>query len=266
MATQYTPILKLALPREGELDGSWGDVVNDNITSMLEEAIAGAKTINTWSSNSHTLTVADGTTSESRASMLNLTDTNTQLTGTATLICPNNTKAFYVYNNTGQIVSVKTSAGTGVNVDSGRRQLLLCDGTNVVTAITDDAPDIDYEEGSWTPTFLYVGGVTVNVANYVKVGKMVTLFLNISSFTQNIETLPTMGIGGLPFAPKLTSGHGAGGGVLSPQAQVQYNNSSVRFGIHGSELRAWYDNNYGENDGTGNGGPYSGHITYEASA
>ena len=41
MTTQYTSILKLALPVQGELSGTWGDVVNDNITSMVEQAIAG---------------------------------------------------------------------------------------------------------------------------------------------------------------------------------------------------------------------------------
>ena len=39
MATQYTTILKLALPTQGELDGSWGTTVNNNITSMGEEAV-----------------------------------------------------------------------------------------------------------------------------------------------------------------------------------------------------------------------------------
>ena len=38
MATGYTSILKLALPVSGELSGTWGDVVNDNITEMVEEA------------------------------------------------------------------------------------------------------------------------------------------------------------------------------------------------------------------------------------
>ena len=49
MATSYTDILKLALPTQGELSGTWGTTVNDNITKMVEEAIAGSKTINTWS-------------------------------------------------------------------------------------------------------------------------------------------------------------------------------------------------------------------------
>ena len=75
MTTQYTSTLKLALPVQGELSGTWGDVVNDNITSMIEEAIVGRAVINTWSSNSHVLTTADGTTSESRCAMLEFTDT-----------------------------------------------------------------------------------------------------------------------------------------------------------------------------------------------
>jgi len=57
MATQYSPLLTLALPVQGELTGTWGDVINDEITSMVEQAIAGRVTINTWTSNSHTLTV-----------------------------------------------------------------------------------------------------------------------------------------------------------------------------------------------------------------
>ena len=66
MTTAYTPILKLALPVTGELNGTWGDVVNNNITSMVEQAIAGLATVNTWVAASSTLTTADGTTSQSR--------------------------------------------------------------------------------------------------------------------------------------------------------------------------------------------------------
>ena len=88
MATQYTSILKLALPVQGELSGTWGDVVNNNITSMVEEAVAGRSVINSWSGNSHTLTTADGTTAEARAAILEFTDTSTDLSGAATVICP----------------------------------------------------------------------------------------------------------------------------------------------------------------------------------
>jgi hypothetical protein len=136
MATQYTSILKLALPVQGELSGTWGDVVNDNITSMVEEAIAGRKVINTWTGNSHTLTTADGTTSESRAAILTLTDTGTALTGAGTVVCPAASKVYIVENGTGQAITVKTASGTGAAVPDGKNMVVFCDGTNVEEGIT----------------------------------------------------------------------------------------------------------------------------------
>ena len=116
MTTQYTPILKLALPVEGELDGAWGDVVNDNITSMIEQAVAGRVVVNTWSSNSHTLTTANGTTAEARCAMLSLTDSGTQLSAAGTVICPALSKIYIVKNAAGQIITVKTASGSGIAI------------------------------------------------------------------------------------------------------------------------------------------------------
>jgi hypothetical protein len=135
MATQYTSILKLALPTQGELSGTWGTAVNEQVTSMVEEAIAGLKTIDTWSTNSATLSTANGATSESRAAILNLTDTTSDLSGAATLICPAASKVYIVKNATGQAVTVKTASGTGIAVPNGTTAFLFCDGTNVVEAI-----------------------------------------------------------------------------------------------------------------------------------
>lgn len=136
MATQYTDKLKLALPVAGELTGTWGDVVNAEITSMVEEAIAGLAVIDTWVADSHTLTVVDGSTSESRAAILRLTDTGTALTGAGTVICPNQSKIYFVENTTGQEVTVKTSAGTGIVVPTGEVMALFCDATNVENGLT----------------------------------------------------------------------------------------------------------------------------------
>ena len=134
MATAYTPILKLALPVTGELNGAWGDVVNNNITSMVEQSVAGLATINTWIANSHTLTSADGTTSESRCAMLVIDDDGAgNPSAAATVVCPTATKSYIVRNLCGQTVTVKTSAGTGVAVPNNQAALVFCDGTNVVT-------------------------------------------------------------------------------------------------------------------------------------
>ena len=136
MATQYTSILKLALPVQGELSGTWGDVVNNNITSMVEEAVAGRSVINSWSGNSHTLTTADGTTAEARAAILEFTDTSTDLSGAATVICPAASKVYVCKNGSGQQVTVKTASGTGIAIPNGKSSIVFCDGTNVNEAVT----------------------------------------------------------------------------------------------------------------------------------
>jgi len=135
MPTQYTPILKIALPVTGELSGTWGDVVNDNITSMFEQAIAGLATINTWTTNSHTLTTANGVSSESRCAML-LAQDGAGLSAAGEIICPAASKLYVLKNASSYSLTLKTSGGTGVAVPSGQTAFLFCDGTNVNPCVT----------------------------------------------------------------------------------------------------------------------------------
>ena len=135
MSTAYTSILKLALPTTGELAGTWGTVVNDNITQMIEQAIAGLATINTWTTNSHTLTVANGTSSESRCAMLVASD-GAGLSAAGEIICPAATKLYVLKNGTSYQITLKTASGTGIAVPTGQTAFLFCDGTNVVSCTT----------------------------------------------------------------------------------------------------------------------------------
>lgn len=133
MATNYTTVLKLALPTTGELVGSWGSVVNNQITQMVEQAITGIATINTWTGASHTLTTANGSTSESRCAILQCSGAPGSA---AEVICPAQSKIYIVRNGVtgGFAVTLKTSAGTGIAVPNGKVMWLYCDGTNVVEA------------------------------------------------------------------------------------------------------------------------------------
>jgi hypothetical protein len=142
MPTQFTPSLKLALPITGELNGTWGDVVNDNITSMVEQAITGVATIDTWAGSppAHTLTVVDGESSESRCAVLVCSGTPG---ANAQVICPNEPKTYIVENNTtgGFSVTIKTAAGTGFTVVNGKSSYVYCDGTNVIEAVKSIYPE-----------------------------------------------------------------------------------------------------------------------------
>ena len=130
MATSYTTYLKLALPATGELSGTWGTTVNNNITQMVEEAITGLASISSWTSNAHTLTEANGTTAESRCVMLDLSGT---LTATGTVTIPASFKKLYVVRNGttgGYAVNVGMATGTTVTVPNGATVVCYVDGTN----------------------------------------------------------------------------------------------------------------------------------------
>lgn len=158
MPTTYTPILQLALPATGELNGTWGTTVNDNITSMVEQAIAGLATISTWTAASHTLTTANGTTDEARCAILECSGAPG---AAATVVCPTFSKVYIIKNSVtgGYAVTLKTSAGTGISVPNGSTSILYCDGTNVVSAAT--ATTFSAGTTGFTPNTATSGAVTL---------------------------------------------------------------------------------------------------------
>lgn len=130
MTTTYTSNLGLAKPATG--DTGWGTTINDRTTAMVEEAIAGKSTINTWSGDSHTLTESNGASSEARGAILHCTDTGGQISGaTATVVVPAKTKLYCVINETGHNVLVKTPSGTGITIPTAKQLSVACDGVNV---------------------------------------------------------------------------------------------------------------------------------------
>lgn len=132
MPTSYTSLLRLAQPADGELTGTWGQVINANITAMVEQAVAGMATVAMADAN-QTLTTANGTTDQARCAVVLCTGA---LTASRNVICPTATKVYVVKNATtgGYSIVFKTLAGTGVTVAAGDSALVFCDGTDVVTA------------------------------------------------------------------------------------------------------------------------------------
>ena len=66
----------------------------------------------------------------------------------------------------------------------------------------------DYEEGSWTPTFVLDGGVTAGLSissydvqsgRYVKVGRQVWFWFSMSCIATHTDSYSWAGVGGLPF-------------------------------------------------------------------
>lgn len=129
----YTNSLRLTLPVTGTEDGTWGDTVNNGITTLIDTSIAGTAAI-TMIAADYTLTSNSGATDEARSMFLTLGGTPG---ASFNVICPTKSKLYFVKNNTAFAQTVKTLAGTGISVPNGGTiTVLYCDGTNVVNALT----------------------------------------------------------------------------------------------------------------------------------
>ena len=133
MPSSYTSSLRLTLQVTGENSGTWGNIVNNGVTSLVDASVAGTATVVHNDSANYTLSTANGATDEARQMFLNITGT---LTAARNVVCPAASKLYFLRNNTtgGFAVTLKTSGGTGISIPNGKYAALYCDGTNVVNA------------------------------------------------------------------------------------------------------------------------------------
>lgn len=131
----YSPNLALILPVANEYPGTWGQQVNDGVTSLLETAVSGYTTQTITDGADTVITIPSGSTGVARNMYIECTGA---LTANRNLIVPANRKLYFIYNNTsgGFAVTVKVSGLTGVSVPNGKKMLLVCNGTDIVEATT----------------------------------------------------------------------------------------------------------------------------------
>lgn len=129
MATSYTNLLGFALPVTGELNGAWGDVVNNSITELVEDSIAGSATASVTSGDWTLTTTGSGVSNQARSAILIPTGTPGT---TRNIIAPSSSKAYIVDNKSDGAVVLKGSATTGATVAAGTTALVAWDGSDFV--------------------------------------------------------------------------------------------------------------------------------------
>ena len=130
MATAYTSLLGLALPVTGELSGTWGDTVNNSITSLLDTAVAGTTTIS--ADADITLTTTTGASNQSRQAIILWTAGGTTL---RTITAPAQSKVYIVINKTSSTQSIKlvgVGPTTGVTIVAGEYAVCAWNGVDFV--------------------------------------------------------------------------------------------------------------------------------------
>ena len=144
MTVNYTTNLALAQPVTGTEDGSWGDDVNNGITSYLDIAIAGGLAVSVTTTDV-TLTNTQGTSSAtnigSTTAQYAILNVSGAKTGNRNLVVPSTSK-WYIVNNAGTstggpyTLTVKGSATTGVSLSDGERALVAWSGSDYVKITT----------------------------------------------------------------------------------------------------------------------------------
>jgi hypothetical protein len=147
MTTGNTTLLGLALPVEGELDGTWGDVVNDSLTSLVDSAVAGTTTL----SADADVTLTDTTLSANQARQAVLLWTASNGASTRNITAPARSKPYIVINaGTGSIVLRGAGPTTGVTIISGERCLAAWNGSDFVKIATSTADGVTTFSGGTT--------------------------------------------------------------------------------------------------------------------
>ena len=131
MSSAYSTNLQLELITTGEQSGAWGSTTNNNLGTLVEQAISGYVAI-TYTDTDITLQMTPGASATARNMYLELDGANTTQRN---LYLPANAKLYFIYNNTNYgIQVVVTGQSGGIVVPSGARMLLVCNGTNVAFA------------------------------------------------------------------------------------------------------------------------------------
>lgn len=127
MTTSYTSLLGFALPVTGELSGTWGDVVNNSITQLVEDSIAGDATYDVSTGNWTLTTTGLGVDNQARKAILIPTGTPGV---SRNIIAPAHSKMYVVVNQSDSAVVVKGASTTGATIAAGYTAVVVWNGSD----------------------------------------------------------------------------------------------------------------------------------------
>lgn len=135
MTTAYTSLLGFALPVTGELSGTWGDVVNNSVTQLVEDSVAGSATQSVQSTDWTLTTTGTGAANQARVAILIPTGSPGV---TRNIIAPSSSKAYIVNNQSDAPVVVKGSATSGCTIIAGQTAVVAWNGSDFVLVASGD--------------------------------------------------------------------------------------------------------------------------------
>jgi len=187
VTTAYTSLLGFALPVTGELSGTWGDIVNNSITNLLDSAIAGTTTIT--SDADVTLSTTSGAANTSREAILLWTASGTV---TRTITAPAQSKVYIVINKTGSTQSIKlvgVGPTAGVTILANEYAVCAWNGVDFVKVSNQyGISNVTALNASADSIFSSTGALTISKGTTAQQpGSSVTGMLRYNSTTNEFE-------------------------------------------------------------------------------
>ena len=127
MTTTYTTLLGYALPETGTLEGLWGDEVNNNITQLVEDSVAGYATASVAAGDWTLTDTGSGLANEAR--MMILIPTGSPGVS-RNIIAPAHSKMYVVVNQSDAVVVVKGAATTGASIQPYYTAVVVWNGAD----------------------------------------------------------------------------------------------------------------------------------------
>ena len=124
MASTYTTRIRLTQQGDGDNPNSWGTVLNNGVTSLVDDAIAGYTTVELGANATVTLSAVDGGSDIPRNAFIETNGTVGGAHTTISMIIPNVTKGYVInnqttYTTTTNVVKIKTAPGAGYVIPQG---------------------------------------------------------------------------------------------------------------------------------------------------
>lgn len=183
MASTFSPSLRIELIGNGDQSGTWGTTTNNNLGTIIEQAVTGVQSIVMANAN-YTLSNFNGVSDEARNAVLVVTGSNGAI---RQIICPLVNKTYIVTNSTtgGFAITIGGATGSTVSIPNGVTAQVYCDGINFFSSQTGSAGN-----------FAISGNLTVSGT---------TALTGALTATTGVFS-GTVALGGTPTAPTAAAG------------------------------------------------------------
>lgn len=214
MSSTYSPDLRIELIANGEQSGYWGTTTNNNLGTLIEEAIA--KTVSvTLTSTKLWLTATNGASDEARCAAA-VVSVNGTITTDFTAYIPPVPKLYVIKNSSAYTMTLRNSlttndddsaSGATVVIPTGKTVVVRSDGTNCYSQF-DYIPNSLQISGSLTVDGAFSLGTDLTVTGdvtlgdrksgtYTQTATTVTVSITAHGYTngETVQFIPTSGLG-----------------------------------------------------------------------